>query len=224
MRTSTQPKPGIKLPDKPKFRSLVNKSAANYQLAYVLERNSENPEVLDYAEDFVVGLGHLKYRSLQTFAAIYGENLQVAVSKCIWFLFAAHINSTAFAPKDKDNVEELYKQFDLTVNERINAKGQVEYYYNTPYGELVGDPQDYIIRIAVFILCQYGRITDASGDGTFDYVPVTEDQIFSILDPQMLFDMDEDGTPYLLEIFEIAGLWDAKKLNEQLEEQVEEKN
>ena len=66
MRTTSNTAPKVKLPEKPKFRSLANVAASAFQLPYVLEKNSPDPENIDYATDVVVGLGHLKYKSLQT--------------------------------------------------------------------------------------------------------------------------------------------------------------
>jgi hypothetical protein len=207
----------IKLPDKPKFRSLVNKAAANFQLPYVIEKNSSAEDKIDYLEDLVVGLGHLKYKSTLTYAARYGENIHTAVSKCIWVLFASAANDT-IQKQISQGAEDLMLH---DLEKKTDERGE---YVDTPFGKLYGDIEEFIINLAVFILTQYGRIIDEGGDGTYVYQPITEEQIFHSLDPGVIFDVDSDGTPYLLEIFEIAGLWDAKKISDKLDNPVEEKN
>ena len=195
MRTDTKPK--IQPPEKPKHRSMRVLSASREIVPYFLQGDPDKiNNMIDAGrmndlfsdEDIIaVGVGHLRMRSHMDFETQHGEVLDTFVNKILWVFWA-------MGQITNDDVTEK--------PEIITENGVTE----TPYGKMYGSLQRNIAECMAFIMSQFGQIVGVNDKG-FDYEPITEADIYDLLDTASLMNVEEDtDLPAFFEIISIAGL------------------
>lgn len=141
------------------------------------------------AEDIIaVGVGHLKMRSHLDFETQHGEVLDSFVNKILWVFWA-------MGQMADDNITEKPKI--------VTENGVTE----TPYGKMYGSLQRNIAECMAFLMSQFGQIVGVNADGTYVYEPISEADIYDLLDASSLMDVDDDtDLPAFFEIISLAGL------------------
>ena len=198
---------GPQIPEKPAFRSLKSSAKAVKIIPYLID--GDNPELL-HEDNLVVALGPLKYRSYLHYENTHDESLDVTVSK---LLFA--IRSEYAVSSNEMVTNELGEKVPYTIE--YDEKGGVK----TPYGPLSGSLERNMAELVAFILSQYGRVVEDNGDGTYEYEPITKQDILNNLDAKAVATVDEDGTSLFLEILEVSGVWQPDRVAEDLKENAE---
>jgi hypothetical protein len=152
--------------------------------------DEEGGRGLLHEENLVVALAPLKYRSYLNYENRNGETLDVSVSKII-YICSAMFNALA-GKEDAIKIEK--DEFD-----RIK----------TPFGLMYGSLERNVVDVCTFILSQYGRITVDNGDGTYEYEPVTQEELMDCLDNggNIFMEPDENGVPLLMEVFSLSGVY-----------------
>lgn len=195
MRTDTKPK--MQPPDKPKHRNMRVLSASREIVPYFLQGDPDKinamidagkmNDLFDDEDIIAVGVGHLKMRSHMEFETRHGEVLDTFVNKILWLFWA-------MGQIADDKVTEK--------PEIVTIEGVTD----TPYGKMYGSLQRNIAQCMCFVLSQFGQIVGV-GEKGFDFEPIGEDEIYDLLDPASLMNVEENtDLPAFFEIISIAGL------------------
>lgn len=198
----------IKMPEKPKFRSLASTTKEELEFPYVLQGEPKiDPTtkrmLFDDPANIIVGVGNLTLRKQMEYEQIYGEQIETTVNKIMYVYYTiAKISNPGI-----DNRETP----ELTVDEYGNIQ--------TPMGPMTGALERNIMESCVFILSAYGRITGVEPSGKYVYEPITPEQIVDILKGGTLLQPFEDGTVPFMEIYEYAGIWNSEDVKVKLQEE-----
>lgn len=201
--------PDIKLPDKPKFRSLSSITKDTIETPWFIKGEPMFDEatgamIIDYDNDDVIplGVGNLTLRHMMNYETMYGENIETAVNK---ILYVFYVLSKSFHPDlDKNEVP------DLEVDDDGNIK--------TPVGLMKGSFDKNVIDICTYILSCYGRIIGQKSNGEYIYEPFSQQDVVDTIKGNVFTTLFEDGTLPFMEIFERAGLWSPEEITKNLKE------
>lgn len=187
-------------PEKPKHRSMRVLAASRLVVPFFI---SGDQEVINNAIDagkmdtlfadesvIAVGVGHLKLSAHLDYELGTGDVLEVAVNKVLWMFWAmGQLADPAVKDEDKPDITE------------------VEGAITTPYGKMYGSLHRNIAELTAFIMSRYGQITGVKPDKTYEFIPITENEILDLLDSSSLMYI-EDGadTPMFFEVIALAGL------------------
>lgn len=197
-------------PAKPKHRVINNLKRMTKVMPYFLAGDPDIianymaegriAELIDMEDVYAVGVGPLKAMNYINYEGSNGETLDQVANKLMYCFYAVH---KMLNPESDDNPKP-----ELVTDEEHNT-------ISTPYGVIYGSMEKNALLLLAFLMSQYGRIVGVLPNGNFEYEPVTEDDLLSMLDPTAIFAMDEDK-PLFLDILELTHLFDPTQAESKL--------
>jgi hypothetical protein len=198
----------IKMPEKPKFRSLAATRKEELEYPYVLKGELEVDPVtkrmlFNDPETVVVGVGNLTLRKQMEYEAIYGEQIETTVNKVMYTYYTI----AKISNPEIDNRE--------TPELRVDDYGHVL----TPMGPMAGSLERNIVESCVFILSAYGRIVGVEPSGKYIYESISSEEIIDTVKGDSLLKPFEDNSVPFMEIYELAGIWSSEDVKAKLQEE-----
>lgn len=199
----------IKMPERPKFRSLSDVAKEELEFPYflsgvpIVDAQTGKPVFSSDDSSVAVGVGNLSLRKQMQYESIYGESIDTTVNKILYIYYT--MSKIQNPEIDSNPIPEL------TVDEYQRVI--------TPMGPMMGSLDRNIIETCTFILSCYGRIVGQESNGKYKYVDISQEEILDICKGNVFTDPFDDNTVAFMEIFMLAGLWNPNDVSNKLKEE-----
>lgn len=206
----------LTLPPKPEPKSI----------SFFVKAYKKTPVIIEFADDydpenppdkpwenpnnFVVGIGRLFAQDLDEFEEIFG----VSVDKFFTIYgLAQYLDFCTIYNPDGENTP---------TNITYNTETQT---YETSFGKIVGSLETNALKVLAFAFSRHGRIVGQEGQN-YTFIPVSMDEIYRKLDPDILTLHNGDGDQYFYDVLRITNMFNLQKagMDNELPKEDEQKN